>query len=121
MSDIVDTGAEVSIVPPTGPDLNKSSSMNLIAANGSRISAVSRMSAISDDFEDALSRIEPVSDAPNHMLNDAPDHVLGEDMLNDAPNHVLGENMLNETPGFPCNVKSRKHPPRPMTFKLNCL
>jgi hypothetical protein len=34
---LVDTGAEVSIVPPTGPDLNKPSSMNLIAANGSRI------------------------------------------------------------------------------------
>ena len=41
------------------------------------------MSAISDDFEDALSRIEPVSDAPNH---------------------VLGEDILNETPGFLCNA-----------------
>jgi hypothetical protein len=50
---------------------------------GSRISAVSRMSAISDDFEDALSRMEPVSDAPNH---------------------VLSEDMLNETPGFRCDA-----------------
>ena len=63
-----------------------------------------------------------------NMLNDAPNQVLGENMLkpgenmlNDAPNHVLGKNILNKTPGFPCNVKSRKHPPRPMTFKLNDL
>ena len=34
---LVDTGAEVSIVPPTGLDRNKPSNMNLIAANGSRI------------------------------------------------------------------------------------
>ena len=34
---LVDTGAEVSIVPPTGPDRVKPPSLSLIAANGSRI------------------------------------------------------------------------------------
>ena len=34
---LVDTGAEVSIVPPTGSDRSQPSSMNLIAANGSKI------------------------------------------------------------------------------------
>ena len=34
---LVDTGAEVSLVPPTRPDLTKAPSMNLVAANGSAI------------------------------------------------------------------------------------
>ena len=34
---LVDTGAEVSIVPPTKPDLSKPPGLDLIAANGSRI------------------------------------------------------------------------------------
>ena len=34
---LVDTGAEVSILPPTQPDLSKPPGLNLIAANGSRI------------------------------------------------------------------------------------
>merc|ERR1739844_461506 len=34
---LVDTGAEVSIIPPTSKDLSRPTRMNLIAANGSRI------------------------------------------------------------------------------------
>ena len=34
---LVDTGAEVSLLPPTRPDLAKAPSMNLVAANGSAI------------------------------------------------------------------------------------
>ena len=34
---LIDTGAEVSIVPPTGKDRSRPTRMNLVAANGSRI------------------------------------------------------------------------------------
>ena len=34
---LVDTGAEVSIIPPTAKDLSRPTRTNLIAANGSRI------------------------------------------------------------------------------------
>ena len=34
---LVDTGAKVSIVPPTGPDLRRPPGLHLVAANGTRI------------------------------------------------------------------------------------
>ena len=70
---LVDTGAEVSIVPPTQPDLLKPPGLNLIAANGSRIKSFgTRQMTI---------KIDNMKYAWNFQIADVQKSILGADFL----------------------------------------